>query len=241
MGVGQQAGVEVGHDLVLGAVHDQQWPRGEVHRVVDGPDVLQLARPRVHRRRPGRVVDDADLAGVGQQTSGSTCPVLEVGRRRDGGHPRDAGIPGTGADPERPTRAESGAPDAVHPLIVEQVVDRRVEVVQPALEGELSLRRPAATEVERQDHPAELGGDPVGQLGVGVGRLRATRPALGEAVEQGQPRHPGAVAVRGSGEVGGQGQLARAEAVVQLSPGGTRGCGPRRACPARSRGRSRPP
>jgi len=105
-----------------------------VHRVVDGSDLLQLPRPRVHRRRPGRVVDDADLTGVGQQTGGTARPVLEVGRGGDGGHPRDPGIASAGADPERPARAEPGAPDAVDALVVEQVVDRRVEVVQPALE-----------------------------------------------------------------------------------------------------------
>ena len=101
--------VEGRHRLVVGAVHDQQRPRRQRRRIADGPDLAQLARPGVERRREVRRADDADVAGVLEQPAGVAGPVVEV-RRRARGWPRPA--PGRPSDAAADTAQRAAGPEA---------------------------------------------------------------------------------------------------------------------------------
>ena len=103
----------------------EQRPRAQPGRGGDGPDLPQLARPRVERRGERRRADDADVPGVQQQPPGMAGPVVEVGRRAQGGHAPHLGVVGGRADGQRAAGAEAGHPHGVDAVEVVQVGRRR--------------------------------------------------------------------------------------------------------------------
>ena len=92
--------------------------------------------------------------------------------------------------------------------LVDEVVDGRAQVVDPALQREVALAGAAAPEVERHRRPAELVGHAIDQLGKGAGALAGVERSDREPVAQdhaGQRPMPagGARQVAGQGEVAG--------------------------------------
>ena len=70
--------------------------------------------------------------------------------------------------------------------LIDEMVDRGAQIVDPALQREVALARPAAAEREGHRHPAELVGDPVDQLGKRSGTLAGIERADREPVTEDQ-------------------------------------------------------
>jgi hypothetical protein len=78
VGVGYDAGVERGDDLVVAAVDHQKGAGGVAADAGDRPDAAELAGPGVEVRGELGVGDHADLTAVFQQAAGVAGPVVEV-------------------------------------------------------------------------------------------------------------------------------------------------------------------
>ena len=209
-------------------------------------------------RREARRAHRTDLAGVLEEPPWLRGPVVEVGPRAEqrraahprivGGHTRRHRAAGVGADQPHPGRRR----------LADEVVDRRAQVVDPALQREVALARAAAAEVERHRREAELVGHPVDQLGEGAAALAGVERTDREAVAQdhagqravlaGRARQVAselevvagdevAVAVHTRGGSGSR--LAMPAAHAPAWPACSHGCAPRPACRDRSTDRSR--
>ena len=91
--------------------------------------------------------------------------------------------------------------------------DRGVDVVQPALQGEVTLGTTTAPEVHGEHDPTQLRCDALGQLGVRLAGLRALTAPRREPVAQHETR--GVVGVDGRfGQMGAEREVAGVERVV---------------------------
>src|SRR5581483_3030927 len=139
VGAGDHAGVEVGDEIVVGAVHDQQRSRRVLGDAVQRANGAQVLHPRVERRREARVGDETDLASVLEEAAGLAAPVVEVGGRAEHGHAPHPFVARAGTQAERAARAEPRHPHARHAVEAVDVVDGGGDVLEPAAEAELAL------------------------------------------------------------------------------------------------------
>ena len=191
VGVGQHPGVEERHRLVLGAVHHQQRPRRELRRPGRPARMLaQLSRPRVTGSRESRVritpmsraCWSSRRGWLAQSSKSAGAPRVAT--------PRTSRLPAPAVAHSAPPVPNPASQTPSARVAGEQVVDRGLEVGQPAAEGEVALRVAATAEAEREHDPA-FAGDAVGQR-------RETRLPVPRApsVPLGKPWHsttPGAV------------------------------------------------
>ena len=178
------------HHAVVVTVHEEDRTRRHLAHERERPDLAELAGPRLRVVREIGIADHADLTRVGEEAVGVRGPVREVGRRRERGDPLHAVVLAGRADGERPALAEPGEPDAFDPVGREQGVDRRPDVGEPAAQREVAGGRARAAEVEREHGPAQLDGETVGELAVGLPR-RWPRPG-GRPGNRGTAPGPGA-------------------------------------------------
>ena len=125
------------------------------------------------------IADHPGGPGLGHEAAGIHGPLGEVGRGREGGHAPDPRVLAGGAQGQRPAGGEPARPHGVDPGRLQQDVGGRLEVGQPATEGEVARRLGHAPETEGQHHPAGVGGQAVGELvvaPVGVPGLARLRP-----------------------------------------------------------------
>ena len=209
VGVGQDPGVERGHRLVVGAVHDEQRAgAASCAAHVDGPD---LRGPRGPRRRttagtPASWMRPTSRACC-EQPAGVVGPVVEVGRRAPGR--RRPGSAGRGPPAQMRQRAAGAEPGQPHAADVALGPRRWATAASTSSSQPRSEKSPvglaAPPEGEDEHHPAQLGGDAVGQLGERRGRAPAA--ARGPAGSRGRCTRPGTPAARraaGPGEVAGE-------------------------------------
>ena len=138
VGLGELTGVARRNTLVVLAVHDQQRTGGEATGRSDGTEPAERPRPLVERGWEPRCPDRADLAGVIEEASGVIGPIVEVGAGRQQPDRRDPRIISADTDRDRPSGVGAEQHDLAHARGRRQVVDRRSQVVGPALQREVA-------------------------------------------------------------------------------------------------------
>ena len=207
------AGIGGGHTFVVVAVHDHQRPRRKPARRVDRSEPAQFTTPLFKvGREPWRAYR-TDLTSVLQKSARLGSPVVKVRPWAQQRCAPNARVVGSDARRNRATRVRADQPDTRRAGLVNQVVDRRSQIIDPTLQGEVALAAAAAAEVEGHRHPAKLAGNSVNQFRKGHTALTRIERTNRKAVTEDQPRR-WAVPTSGARQVSDELQPARIEAAV---------------------------
>ncbi len=181
-------GIDGRHAVVVVTVHHQQRSRRETASGIDGPEATQLPCPLVERVGEARCADGTDLARVLEEASRLRCPVVEIGARAEQRCAANPWVVGSDTGDHRAAGVGAHEPDACRSGLVDEVVDRSTQVVDPPLQREVTLARAASPKREGHRHPAQLVGDPIDQLREGAGTLSSIERTDRKAVTQDQSR-----------------------------------------------------